>query len=367
LAGGQLDHEVPYGMAWVLVLDAEAARSHVDVFGELAIAAADRIVGHLDALQRGGDLTAAAFDAEYPSATWATVALRRWGLARRNTYAIDAADRAAALILGAFPGGGCEPATTRARRGFVSPVHLAVLLAADLGRGADPALLDGRAGFDTDLLGGAQQPTVHSAGLNFSRAWGLYGAWRLTRKSRWRDAAARLIIGHAAQPERWRDDYARYAHWGPAVRCIRRGRDRRPALNHYGVSVRAGAGATSAGILFARMHLWGSTKAVGLLQEAYIAEQRCVSLHAEWRASGDDARLRAPLRNDIDEALMAADIADESLIGYLREEIQQPIAPPPADGNRATSLDWPSVPGQTAAVDAWRRAALPLGPSVGPN
>jgi hypothetical protein len=109
---------------------------------------------------------------------------------------------------------------------------------------------------------------------------------------------------------------------------------------------------TSAGILFARMHLWGSAKAVGLLQEAYIAEQRCVSLHAEWRASGDDARLTEPLRNDIDEALMAADIADESLIGYLREEIQQPIAPPPADGNRAALLDWPSVPGQAPAVDA---------------
>jgi hypothetical protein len=215
LASGQLDHEVPYGMAWALVLDAEAARSDVDVFGDLAVGAADRVVGHLDALQRGGDLTAAAFDAEYPSATWATVALRRWGLARRNTYAIDAADRAATVILGAFPCGGCEPATARAGRGFFSPVHLAVLLAADLGCDADPAVLDGRAGFDTDLLGGAQQPTVHSAGLNFSRAWGLYGAWRLTREPRWRDAAAGLIIGHAAQPERWRDDYARYAHWVP--------------------------------------------------------------------------------------------------------------------------------------------------------
>jgi len=113
---------------------------------------------------------------------------------------------------------------------------------------------------------------------------------------------------------------------------------------------------TAAGILFARMHLWGSTKAVELLQEAYIAEQRCVSLHAEWRASGDDARLSAPLQDDIDEALMAADIADESLIGYLREEIHQPIAPPPADGDRAASLDWPSVPGQASGGDASEEA-----------
>ena len=215
LAGGRLDHEVPYGMAWVLVLDAEAARSDLDVFGDLAIAAADRVVGHLDALRRGGDLTSAAFDAEYPSATWATIALRRWGLARCNSYAIDAADRAAALILGAFSGGGAKPAQATAGRGFFSPVHLAVLLAADLGCGADPAVLDGRTGFDTDLLAGTQEPTVHSAGLNFSRAWGLYGAWRITREPRWRDVAAGLIIGHAARPERWRDDYARYAHWIP--------------------------------------------------------------------------------------------------------------------------------------------------------
>ncbi len=215
LAGGRLDHEVPYGMAWTLVLDAEAVRSDVDVFGDLAVAAADRVVGHLDALSGNGDLTSAAYDEEYPNSIWATIALRRWALARSDRYTLDAADRMAKRILGAFSGGAEEPATARVRRGFFSPVHLAVLLAADLGGGADPAVLDGRAGFDTDLLGAAQQPTVHSAGLNFSRAWGLYGAWRITRESRWRDAAAGLIIGHAARPERWRDDYARYAHWIP--------------------------------------------------------------------------------------------------------------------------------------------------------
>jgi hypothetical protein len=215
LADGRLDHEVPYGMAWTLVLDAEAVRSGVDVFGDLAIAAADRVVGHLDVLQSGGNLISAAFDAEYPSATWAAVALRRWGLARHNTYAIDAADRAAARILGAFSGDECGPAMAREGLGFFSPVHLAVLLAADLSGGADPIALNSRAGFDTDLLVGAQQPTVHSAGLNFSRAWGLYGAWRITREHYWRDAASALIVCHAARPERWRDDYARYAHWVP--------------------------------------------------------------------------------------------------------------------------------------------------------
>jgi hypothetical protein len=112
----------------------------------------------------------------------------------------------------------------------------------------------------------------------------------------------------------------------------------------------------SAGILFARMHLWGSKRAVKLLQEAFIAEQRCVNLHAKWRALANDSQLTAPLKHEIDEAMMAADIADESLIRYLREEIQQPVALPPADGDRAARLDWPSVPGQASAVDASEKA-----------
>jgi hypothetical protein len=50
------------------------------------------------------------------------------------------------------------------------------------------------------------------------------------------------------------------------------------------------------------------------------------------------------------------EIADESLIRFLREEIQRPIAMQPADGNRAEWLDWPSVPGQASAVDASEKA-----------
>jgi hypothetical protein len=123
-------------MAWALVLDAEAVRSNIGVFGDLAVAAADRVAGHLDALCGNGDLTSAAYDEEYPNATWCTIALRRWGVARRDAYAVDVADRVAKRILGAFSGGGAAPVEAMAGRGFFSPVHLAVLLAADLGGGA---------------------------------------------------------------------------------------------------------------------------------------------------------------------------------------------------------------------------------------
>ena len=214
LARGQLDHEIPYGLAWVLILDTEAARSDVDVFGALATSARDRLVHHLDSLAADGTLTAAAADEEYPNAIWPTIALRRWGLARGDASAVDTADRAAGPILRAISGRG-EPAAPLAGRGFFSPVHLAVLLAADLGGGANVAEVLAGAGFAADVPAAGQEPTVHSAGLNFSRAWGLHGAWRLSREPRWRDATARLILGHAARPERWRDDYARYSHWIP--------------------------------------------------------------------------------------------------------------------------------------------------------
>jgi hypothetical protein len=213
LASGQLDHEIPYGLAWVLILDAEAARSDVEVFGALATSARDRLITHLDGLAGDGTLTAGAANEEYPNAIWPSIALRRWGLARGDAFAVDAADRAAGPILDAFSGRG-EPAAPMAGRGFFSPVHLAVLLAADLG-GANVAEVLTGAGFAADVLTAEQEPTVHSAGLNFSRAWGTYGAWRSTGEPRWLDATARLIRGHAARPERWHDDYARYAHWIP--------------------------------------------------------------------------------------------------------------------------------------------------------
>jgi hypothetical protein len=216
LADGRLDHEVPYGLAWALILDAEAARADISTFRGLADIARDRVGAHLDDLAADGTLSAAAADEEYPNAIWSIIALRRWGVARGDALAIETAERVATEILGALSSRGPgDAATPMAGRGFFSPVHLAVLLAADLDGATAAAALMADAGFVTDLLDGDQEPTVHSAGLNFSRAWGLYGAWRITGESRWREAAAGLVVGHAARPDQWRDDYARYAHWIP--------------------------------------------------------------------------------------------------------------------------------------------------------
>lgn len=216
LAAGRLDNELPYGFAWALILDAEAERAGIGTYRGLATACRDRLVGHLDALRTAGRLPDVALDEEYPNATWAAIALLRWGRTVGDARAVDAATESArGIVDGLCSSAAVDADARRAGRGFYSPVHLAALLAADLGDAASVEKLAATGRLSDELLQTQKMPTVHSAGLNFSRAWGLYGAWRATQDARWRDGAARLVLGHAATPERWRDDYARYRHWVP--------------------------------------------------------------------------------------------------------------------------------------------------------
>ncbi|HEY7174028.1 MAG TPA: R3H domain-containing nucleic acid-binding protein, partial [Micromonosporaceae bacterium] len=157
-------------------------------------------------------LVDAARDEEYPHAIWSAISLLRWGRQVGDAHAVDVATRYAPDMLDTVRG---RPVRTSESvgRGFFSPVHLAVLLAADLGRedAADLAAPIAEQG----LIDSDEMPTVHSAGLNFSRAWGTYAAWRATRDDDWRERYARLVLGHGAMPSRWRDDYDRYGHWIP--------------------------------------------------------------------------------------------------------------------------------------------------------
>jgi hypothetical protein len=217
LRDGRLEMEVPYGLAWALILDDEAERGGIGAFRSLGAASRDRLIGHLDALSRAGRATfsTAALDEEYPSATWAAIALLRWGRTAGDENAVRTAERVAADVLAVFRESERRLAALPAR-GFFSPVHLGLLLAADLDGDdrADAAELIERIG-DAGLLEASAMPTVHSAGLNFSRAWGAYAAWRVTRDPVWQERFASLVLGHAAMTERWRDDYDRYAHWVP--------------------------------------------------------------------------------------------------------------------------------------------------------
>jgi hypothetical protein len=97
--------------------------------------------------------------------------------------------------------------------GFFSPCHLWLLLALH-GR-YSPAELTGsiESVRHTTLLRPEQLRTAHSAGLNFSRAWGCHAAWVLTGDIQHRDNFVRLVTGHMNLPGYWRDHYEAYGHW----------------------------------------------------------------------------------------------------------------------------------------------------------
>ena len=58
-------------------------------------------------------------------------------------------------------------------------------------------------------------PTPHSAGLNFSRAWGFWTLFACTGNEIYRKVYADHIVTHMKQPQYWRDDYRKHAHWVP--------------------------------------------------------------------------------------------------------------------------------------------------------
>ena len=60
-----------------------------------------------------------------------------------------------------------------------------------------------------------QMATPHSAGLNFSRAWGFWTLFQSTQDEIFRDLYVKHIMTHMNLPECWRTDYRKHAHWVP--------------------------------------------------------------------------------------------------------------------------------------------------------
>ncbi len=58
-------------------------------------------------------------------------------------------------------------------------------------------------------------PTSHSAGLNFSRAWGFWTLFACTGIEIYRKQYVDHIVTHMELPEYWRDGYRKHAHWVP--------------------------------------------------------------------------------------------------------------------------------------------------------
>jgi hypothetical protein len=198
---GRLAEELPYGFAWALQLNVEAGRCGVTLFHDLGVAARDQLVPYLAGED---DLLCPT----YRSPLWAAYCLHRWATAFDDAPARATAENFAARVL---PRCG----DVAVGNGFLSPSHLAVLLAMQTGLPAHTVAQALAAVRTTEVLDPGRITTAYRAGLNFSRAWGSYAAWLLTGDPAYRDMFATLVATHIQQPEYWADDYRRHGHWVP--------------------------------------------------------------------------------------------------------------------------------------------------------
>ena len=214
LRAGLLAEEEPYGFAWAQQLDVEAAAVGLDLFHGLGSAARDALVAYMAEATEPSAILANATCPAYQNLIWPIVALHRWAWAFDDVEALRSAERAAARVLEPDTLDAIVAATsTRQPEGFFSPCHLTVLLAAQTGRsssdiGTALAIVRRTQPYLPSYL-----RTPHTAGLNFSMAWGCHAAWTLSGDESFLDRYVDLVVTHLHAPSYWRDDYARYGHW----------------------------------------------------------------------------------------------------------------------------------------------------------
>lgn len=208
-----ISYEIPYGYAWFTALARERARAGHDDLMPLAREVTTDLEAYLFGLDAAG-VRRGALANDYANLSWVVVNLHAQALfdgdaARAEAITSFARDRL--LPLDADCALEREATSTT---GFFPPCLHRVLA---LVRVLPPAeASDWLARFVPDALALApltMPTTAHSAGLDFSRAWGLLALWQATGDL----AHLHLFLDHVeawmARPEYWAMDYDNYAHW----------------------------------------------------------------------------------------------------------------------------------------------------------
>lgn len=207
---GRLGQELPYGFAWLLILDREAAMPEM---APLALSVSSQLRQWITQHVGGSELLAT----EYRNLSFAVFALHRW-------YLRFAPKDAAALrgtVMSALAKRWREPCLQESRRndGFFDPCANLLLALSDA-HAVDDSVVD-----DADLanildavtavgpLGPHELSSVHAAGLNFSRSWSIYAAAMALGRPQLVKAADDYFLATFNAPELWRENYRSYSHW----------------------------------------------------------------------------------------------------------------------------------------------------------
>ncbi len=210
---GRPFNEVPYGFAWLLRLVVERASLGNDDALPLGDAAAGHLVTWVEELPPGAwDVFTNSDD--YDSLPWALVNLHRWatwnGDSALAAFTVDYARDAVLPFVCAF-----EDEEGFTDDFFPPCLHGALALTTLLPASERDAWLDDWLPL-VPALAPIEEPTrAHSAGLNFSRAWGLWALHRATGERVYRDLWLDHVQTHLARPDLWREDYQAHSHWIP--------------------------------------------------------------------------------------------------------------------------------------------------------
>ncbi len=206
--------ELLYGRAWFLLLarERELASGATDLRPH-AEAIADQLAAVLES-QSPAQLASWVTSDDYFNASWALLNLWRWSVHVGDTVRAQWVE---GLVADVVMSTACPLVDEVGfSDDFFPPcLHRAMTVLTVLPAEQTQAWLADELPADGELalMPLCEPSPAHVAGLNFSRAWGLWALWRASGDTDYRDLYVEHVWRHVEQPAYWAEDYWSHSHW----------------------------------------------------------------------------------------------------------------------------------------------------------
>ena len=214
LQQGAIVNELPYGFAWFLALARERERSTGDTdLVPLAAEVAEQLQAWM-ASRTPSQIAAGALADDYASLSWAVLNLWEQAVHDGDAARIQFAQQFTATHL--LPLDAQCPLADEEQNidDFFPPcLHRARAILRVLPEDQRPGWAEAFLPTTLALTPLGPPPNAHSAGLNFSRSWGLWSIFEATGQTVYRDLYIAHVDKHMSQPQYWDARYRNYAHW----------------------------------------------------------------------------------------------------------------------------------------------------------